>query len=393
MAGTLKSALTSAAEAAASAAQAAVSAAAAAASAVAAALSETNASTSETNAGTSETNAGNSETAAAASESAASTSETNAAASETAAAASAASVNIRTINKQAGDYTIQTSDRNKLVEYTGAGGDTITLATTATLTGGFEFHLKNAGSGSVTVDANAVAGTTIDGVATITLTPEQSVVIVTDEAADHFEVTQSRGYALLADASTVSFTPAGDLAATDVQAMGEELDAEKAALAGSTAQAFACSNIAFPATQVPSADPNTLDDYEEGTFSPIITGAVSASGQAYSEQSGWYTKIGNFANTQCAVTLSTLGTITGEPAIGDLPFIQNASAGSFAAGVIGTFTSMTTSMVSMSMLGTGNTTKVRVRGIKTGAVSTDSLAQADLSATTRFVSSYGYRTA
>ena len=153
--------------------------------------------------------------------------------------------------------------------------------------------------------------------------------------------------------------------------------------------------IKFPATQVPSADPNTLDDYEEGTWTPIIegSGAPPASGQAYSEQSGWYTKIGNFANTQGAVTLSTLGTLAGEASIGGFPFTQDSAAGSFAGGSIGTFANMTTSMMSLSLLGRAAATFVRVRGIKTGATSTDTLAQGDLSATTRFAFSYGYRTA
>jgi hypothetical protein len=45
--------------------------------------------------------------------------------------------------------------------------------------------------------------------------------------------------------------------------------------------------ITFPATQVPSADANTLDDYEEGTWTPTATGFSSGSGW-----SGTYTKIG-----------------------------------------------------------------------------------------------------
>jgi hypothetical protein len=36
--------------------------------------------------------------------------------------------------------------------------------------------------------------------------------------------------------------------------------------------------IPFPATQIPSSNPNTLDDYEEGTFLPIITCNGGSSG-------------------------------------------------------------------------------------------------------------------
>jgi hypothetical protein len=34
--------------------------------------------------------------------------------------------------------------------------------------------------------------------------------------------------------------------------------------------------IKFPVTQVASADPNTLDDYEEGTWTPVLRGAAAA---------------------------------------------------------------------------------------------------------------------
>lgn len=49
--------------------------------------------------------------------------------------------------------------------------------------------------------------------------------------------------------------------------------------------------VVFPATQVPSAGANTLDDYEEGSFTP----AFNASGSTFSyfKQVGRYTKIGN----------------------------------------------------------------------------------------------------
>jgi hypothetical protein len=50
----------------------------------------------------------------------------------------------------------------------------------------------------------------------------------------------------------------------------------------------------FPATQNPSADPNTLDDYEEGTWTPAITFATAGNiAVAYTAQAGTYTKIGN----------------------------------------------------------------------------------------------------
>jgi hypothetical protein len=49
--------------------------------------------------------------------------------------------------------------------------------------------------------------------------------------------------------------------------------------------------ITFPATQVPSADANTLDDYEEGTWTPAFSSAAGT--VTYGQQKGVYTKIGD----------------------------------------------------------------------------------------------------
>jgi len=77
--------------------------------------------------------------------------------------------------------------------------------------------------------------------------------------------------------------------------------------------------IAFPATQSASSDANTLDDYEEGTFSPTVFGSSTAGTTTFSLRDGNYTKIGNVVT----ITLNvgwTNATGTGQLAIGGLPF-------------------------------------------------------------------------
>ena len=61
--------------------------------------------------------------------------------------------------------------------------------------------------------------------------------------------------------------------------------------------------IKFPATQNASSDANTLDDYEEGTWTPSIGGNAT-----YTGQSGRYTKIGNFVSALCDMTINVIGT-------------------------------------------------------------------------------------
>ena len=70
---------------------------------------------------------------------------------------------------------------------------------------------------------------------------------------------------------------------------------------------------------------NTLDDYEEGTFTPVLTGTTSASGVAYDTQAGTYTKVGNRVAFNLAIDLSSKGTIVGFLKITGLPFTNGTS--------------------------------------------------------------------
>lgn len=90
--------------------------------------------------------------------------------------------------------------------------------------------------------------------------------------------------------------------------------------------------IVFPATQNPSAGANTLDDYKESTWTPVVTPA-SGSLTAYSA-AGRYTKIGNCYLFTMIVNITTVGTAGGSATITH-PFgtiLQNCSiAGSESA--------------------------------------------------------------
>ena len=75
--------------------------------------------------------------------------------------------------------------------------------------------------------------------------------------------------------------------------------------------------IKYPATQSASSNANTLDDYEEGTFTPIVT---SGGGSITSYMSnGYYTKVGNVVTITCAFFINNAGTASGSAAV-TLPF-------------------------------------------------------------------------
>jgi hypothetical protein len=84
--------------------------------------------------------------------------------------------------------------------------------------------------------------------------------------------------------------------------------------------------IAFPATAVAVADPNTLDDYEEGTFTPILQGDSTAGTGTYSTQVGEYTRIGNICHYKIYI-IWTHHTGTGTILAGVLPFINTNTLG------------------------------------------------------------------
>ena len=88
-----------------------------------------------------------------------------------------------------------------------------------------------------------------------------------------------------------------------------------------------CGQIKFPATQIPSADVNTLDDYEEGPWTPTQGGNLVVVGTFSS--SGTYTKVGNQVFIRGQVNGSTSVAIAANGAIfGGLPFTAVRSIGS-----------------------------------------------------------------
>lgn len=86
--------------------------------------------------------------------------------------------------------------------------------------------------------------------------------------------------------------------------------------------------LKFPSTQNPSADANTLDDYEEGAWTPTLEFLTSpATSWTFSVQDGSYTKVGNTVFFTCRVQASTWtkGAAAGNFQIKGLPFTASGS--------------------------------------------------------------------
>lgn len=91
-----------------------------------------------------------------------------------------------------------------------------------------------------------------------------------------------------------------------------------------TGKTLSADGLLFPDTQVASADANALDDYEEGTWTPILTDDDNnaSESQTYTTQAGFYTKIGRLVYFTLLLTMLDLGNLnTAQGArIGGLPF-------------------------------------------------------------------------
>jgi len=148
-----------------------------------------------------------------------------------------------------------------------------------------------------------------------------SVTLSPADTASNVTVTIPASTATLVNASstqTLTNKTIASLVTTGTATFGGLIDT------GSTGQ------IQFPATQNPSSNANTLDDYEEGTWTSSIAASENIASPALS--SGTYTKIGRL------VVLSGLigGTVTSANAavyaIFNLPFVSSSST-DYSTGV------------------------------------------------------------
>ena len=89
------------------------------------------------------------------------------------------------------------------------------------------------------------------------------------------------------------------------------------------------SGINFPDTQAASADANTLDDYEEGSWTPAL--AQGGNSVTLSTAVGRYTKIGNTVNFNFYIGASNLGSASGALTLSGLPFTTSNIANNFHA--------------------------------------------------------------
>lgn len=147
--------------------------------------------------------------------------------------------------------------------------------------------------------------------------------------------------------------------------------------------------IVFPATQNPSSNANTLDDYEEGTFTPVMTGAGGGAA-TYTQQIGAYVKIGRFVYTKIHLIFN-VNTLSGNCTITGLPFTAENVTSSFVAIDFSYWSGLNTSIVYPGGYVAPNTTVMTInRTIAAAANINSSFAAGDFSATTDLILRVSY---
>ena len=116
--------------------------------------------------------------------------------------------------------------------------------------------------------------------------------------------------------------------------------------------------ITFPATQSASADANTLDDYEEGTFTPSLGGNTT-----YNGRSGNYIKIGKLVFVEINVFVNAIGTGS-TSLVSGLPFTSaTQSTGARATLSVGYFNSTANNVIFMAAYLNSAATTAQFQGI------------------------------
>jgi hypothetical protein len=144
------------------------------------------------------------------------------------------------------------------------------------------------------------------------------------------------------------------------------------------------SGITFPATQSASSNANTLDDYEEGTWTPTVGGTAT-----YTSQDGQYVKIGRLVFVSFDLIINSIGTGS-NTGISGLPF-ANGAAATGVPGVVSYFASLATAATSLYLRMDTSTTTLSTAST-TGSQTTVTVNPAVLGSGTRIIASSTFYT-
>ena len=157
-------------------------------------------------------------------------------------------------------------------------------------------------------------------------------VIVTSDATGNLDI-QSGGSTVVAVTASGA-TVTGTLAATGASTFTGTGKFATTIGVGNATPSASGSGITFPATQSASSDANTLDDYEEGTFTPSPAFGGISTGMTFDTNptlGGTYVKIGRVVYIDISIPFLSNGTGTGNFTIAGLPFTPTNSTTNYTS--------------------------------------------------------------
>lgn len=276
----------------------------------------------------------------------------------TTAPAEAARIMGYTSTATAAGTTVLTSSSSQYQLFTGVTTQTITLPVTSTLTTGWSFHVVNNSTGNLTVNSSGgnLVCTIIPGVSAMVTCIGTTLTTAADwePGFTDFSSVTGTGSAVLSDGPTINngafngtvgattpstgaFTTAtvglGAVATpslvftgdtnTGMWSPGADLMAfslggtERVRLdAGYMRMAAASGGIQFNGDTLAA---NALNDYEEGTWTPVVIGSTLAGTGTYTSQIGTYVKVGKLVFISCTIVW-TAHTGTGNMLVTGIPF-------------------------------------------------------------------------
>lgn len=150
--------------------------------------------------------------------------------------------------------------------------------------------------------------------------------------------------------------------------------------------------VGFPGAAVPSADANTLDDYEEGAWTPGVAFGGGTTGATYNAAAtvGYYTRVGNIVHVSGLCVLTAKGSSSGDATITGLPFATaNNNAAAIGCAVRAQY--MTFANQFQAAIAPNSTTIALSEIAEAGVVGT--ITDADFADNTSFYISATYRAA
>ena len=242
-------------------------------------------------------------------------------------------------------------------------------------------EISGSTSGTTTLQATAVAGTT-----TLTLPAATDTLVgkaTTDTLTNKTLTTPSVSSPTISDgtANGVAYLNGSKVLTTGTALVFDGTNfSTTGTIKGSTTigvgnatPSTSGAGITFPATQSASSNANTLDDYEEGTWTPSFDfGTAGNLTIVYSSQVGIYTKIGRTVHVEMtmATTTFTHTTASGNASISGLPFTIGGTDATTLSGACGGYVNATYPILGMQFFPTVTAIFLTRGGPSAGAAAT-----------------------